>query len=77
MSGSEFLASRPQISVQEITDAFDALAPEFEVEARKCEVERRPTAAPGAPHVGRRVEAIKPAAPGKPRLRRLWRECRG
>ncbi len=45
MSGSEFLASRPQISVQEITDAFDALAPEFEAEARRCEIERRPTAA--------------------------------
>lgn len=45
MSGSEFLASRTPISVQEITDAFDALAPEFEAEARKCEIERRPTAA--------------------------------
>ncbi len=32
-------------SIDEIYEAIEKLAPEFEAEARKCEVERRPTAA--------------------------------
>lgn len=45
MSGSEFLASRVPLSIDEINEAFDKLVPEFEAEARKSEIERRPTKA--------------------------------
>jgi alkylation response protein AidB-like acyl-CoA dehydrogenase len=45
MSGSGFLASRTPLSIDEIYEAINKLAPEFEAEARKSEVERRPTEA--------------------------------
>ena len=45
MSDSGFLASRKPMSIDEIYEAIDKLAPEFEAEARKSEIERRPTQA--------------------------------
>jgi hypothetical protein len=45
MSGSGFLDSCTPLSIDEVYEAIDKLAPEFEAEARKSEIERRPTEA--------------------------------
>lgn len=45
MAASQFLASLEPTSIEEITEAIEKLAPEFEAEARASEIERQPTQA--------------------------------